>query len=426
MAKTLNRTRGVVRFAFKDPIKELEKSKKKESLIFLHFSYSGNRFKYTTSYKSCFGDWDFKKQRIKEGKAGLLDADKINEHLSNLENDLKKEYSRLLAEELPITKKVLKQYLDEKTGKVVVQEIEKISFYQSLEKFEKIRSAKASKNTAKQHKQTINIIKQYDKKRRLTFDSFDQEFYSQFVTYLEDEAYALNTIGKHIKNLKAFLRFGLEEEHHVNIKFTKYLVPKEESISIYLDKNEIENLHQTDLSYNKRFEITRDVFLIGCYTGQRISDYNGLTLNDISIINGKEYFQIFQQKTANEVSVPITTEIREIMRRYENQPPPKIYEQDLNDDIKKICRKIGLKNRVKIIKTKGGKKTSESIEKYKLVSSHTARRSFCTNLYKEGMSTIDIRYFSGHKSEKEFFNYIKIKDQERASHIVETGKYFNI
>ncbi|RXG33010.1 tyrosine-type recombinase/integrase [Leeuwenhoekiella marinoflava] len=427
MAKTINRTRGVVRFMFKDAIKNLKIKPTKQSLIYLNFSYGGGKkFKYSTGFKSCWVDWNEGRQRIKEGKAGLLDADKINEHLSNLENDLKKEYSRLLAEGLPISKEGLKQFLDLKTGKIVISDEKKITFYDSLEKFEKIRSAKESKNTAKQHKQTINVIKKYDKKRQITFDSFDKEFYSQFITHLEEEGYALNTIGKHIKNLKAFLRFGLEEEYHTNIKFTKYEVPKEDSISVYLDENEIEKLHKTDLSFDKRWEVTRDVFLIGCYTGQRISDYNGLNLNDISTINGKEYFQIFQQKTGNEVSVPITTEIREIMQRYNNQPPPKIYEQDLNDDIKKICRKIGLKNKVKIIKTKGGKKTTESIEKHKLISSHTARRSFCTNLYKKGMPTIDIRYFSGHKSEKEFFNYIKIKDQERASHIVETGKYFNI
>ena len=426
MAKTINRTRGVVRFMFKDAIKNLKIKPTKQSLIYLNFSYGGGKkFKYSTGFKSCWVDWNEGRQRIKEGKAGLLDADKINEHLSNLENDLKKEYSRLLAEGLPISKEGLKQFLDLKTGKIVISDEKKITFYDSLEKFEKIRSAKESKNTAKQHKQTINVIKKYDKMHMFDVNISKTETHRESDTFAAGKniAYHTSSVGL---GINAFLRFVLEEEYHTNIKFTKYEVPKEDSISVYLDENEIEKLHKTDLSFDKRWEVTRDVFLIGCYTGQRISDYNGLNLNDISTINGKEYFQIFQQKTGNEVSVPITTEIREIMQRYNNQPPPKIYEQDLNDDIKKICRKIGLKNKVKIIKTKGGKKTTESIEKHKLISSHTARRSFCTNLYKKGMPTIDIRYFSGHKSEKEFFNYIKIKDQERASHIVETGKYFNI
>jgi predicted metal-dependent RNase len=65
------------------------------------------------------------------------------------------------------------------------------------------------------------------------------------------------------------------------------------------------------------------------------------------------------------------------------------------------------------------------ILKYELIKSHTARRSFCTNKYKAGMSVFDIMLFSGHTTEKEFYKYIRIKDQERASHIVKSG-FFNV
>ena len=61
MNTTIESSNGILRFAFKEAIKVLEADKKKESLIFLHFSYSGNRFKYSTGYKSCFIDWDFDK-----------------------------------------------------------------------------------------------------------------------------------------------------------------------------------------------------------------------------------------------------------------------------------------------------------------------------------------------------------------------------
>ena len=50
MKKTIDSNNGVVRFSFKDPIHILEASKKKESLIFLHFSY-GRRFKSLLSDK---------------------------------------------------------------------------------------------------------------------------------------------------------------------------------------------------------------------------------------------------------------------------------------------------------------------------------------------------------------------------------------
>ena len=75
--------------------------------------------------------------------------------------------------------------------------------------------------------------------------------------------------------------------------------------------------------------------------------------------------------------------------------------------------------------TKGGKTITKMIPKYDLIKSHTARRSFCTNKYKAGMSVYDIMLFSGHTTEKEFYKYIRIKDEERASHIVKTG-FFNV
>ena len=47
--------------------------------------------------------------------------------------------------------------------------------------------------------------------------------------------------------------------------------------------------------------------------------------------------------------------------------------------------------------------------KYELVTSHTARRSGATNLYKLGvLSDQEIRSITGHQSQKVFENYIRI------------------
>ena len=47
------------------------------------------------------------------------------------------------------------------------------------------------------------------------------------------------------------------------------------------------------------------------------------------------------------------------------------------------------------------------IPKYELMSSHTGRRSFCTNFYNEGVAIAAIMSISGHQTEKEFRKYIK-------------------
>lgn len=66
-------------------------------------------------------------------------------------------------------------------------------------------------------------------------------------------------------------------------------------------------------------------------------------------------------------------------------------------------------------RTIGGQLTTETFEKWQLVSSHTGRRSFCTNVYKQGLPTFMIMSVSGHKTEKAFLKYIKIKQDEHAA-----------
>lgn len=56
--------------------------------------------------------------------------------------------------------------------------------------------------------------------------------------------------------------------------------------------------------------------------------------------------------------------------------------------------------------------------KYSLVTVHTARRSFATNLYKTGAVTVrDIMAVTGHKSESAFYKYIRITPEESADRL---------
>ena len=68
-------------------------------------------------------------------------------------------------------------------------------------------------------------------------------------------------------------------------------------------------------------------------------------------------------------------------------------------------------------RTEGGKEVEYELPKYKLVSSHTARRSFCTNAYKSGIPIQDIMAISGHKTERVFLNYVKVEKVENAKRI---------
>jgi integrase len=434
MNKGVERTKGTIRFAFKASNAQLEDNKNLQSIVFLFFSYGKNRFKYSTGVKACFNDWDFRRQRLKN-KVGVENKDKINEDLSDLESQLNKEYANLLNSTQNVSNELLKYKLDVYTKKVIPnQEIDtNLSFFKVIDKYIEEKERSISIITVRSYKQTKKRLEEYEKHyhRKLLFDYINISFYNDFNSFMEGRDYALNTIGKHIKNLKTFLNYALAEGYSSNQKFKSkdFKAPIEITTEIYLTTAEIDKMFHKDLSKHPEVELARDVFLIGCYTGQRISDYNNLSKNDIVEIDGVQYFKIKQQKNRKfhrEVLCPITKEMRAIMNiRHNGKPPRRIAESYLNDYIKQVGQMLKWNKLIKCEYTKGGKAVTKMIPKYDLIKSHTARRSFCTNKYKAGMSVFDIMLFSGHTTEKEFYKYIRIKGEERVSHIVKTG-FFNV
>ena len=83
--------------------------------------------------------------------------------------------------------------------------------------------------------------------------------------------------------------------------------------------------------------------------------------------------------------------------------------------MKKVILKPADFLKKRLIPSKNGTKTIEkTFEKWELVSSHTCRRSFCTNQFLKGVPSLLIRKISGHKTEKAFLEYIKV-DEELAA-----------
>jgi integrase len=429
MKQTVTSLKGKVRFAFKDSIKSLQEFPRKESLVFLHFSFGGDRLKYSTGYKSSYSNWNFEKQRIKNTKAGILNADEVNEYLGNLESFINKEFSKLIAEQSEINKDVLRKILDQYTNKNIKQEVKELTFLQFTEHFFSVKEKDIQAVTLRSYKQTVKLLNSFSiaTKQRLDFQTFDKNFYNNFTGFLEKNSYKINTIAKHIKNLKSILNYALLEGVSVNERFKArdFKAKTEQTVAIYLDSTEIEKIHKKDLSNYGNLEIARDIFLIGCYTGQRVSDYNGLTCEDIVTIKDIRYFEIKQKKTQRTVHCPLTKEINEILSRYNGCPPKKVPEQKINEYIKDIGQMVGIDEKVYIMEIIEGKIVKKPISKYKLIGTHTARRSFCTNMYRKKMPVYDIMLFSGHTTEKEFYKYIRISKQDRATQIANSG-FFNL
>ena len=64
--------------------------------------------------------------------------------------------------------------------------------------------------------------------------------------------------------------------------------------------------------------------------------------------------------------------------------------------------------------TRAHKVEIETYLKFQKVSAHTARRSFCTNMYLKGVPIITIMAMSGHKTQENFMKYIKADNRKHA------------
>jgi integrase len=265
------------------------------------------------------------------------------------------------------------------------------------------------------------LLYQTKKKRTLTFDDINQDFYKDFINFLNGKNYAPNTIGKHIARLKKIMRSAKEESLYTGNEHEQdyFKVLEEETEEVYLTADELEAIAEIDLSESPEPEIHRDVFLIGCYTAQRISDYKAIKPEHITkTAKGVPILKLIQKKTGETVMIPIRRELSILLKKYNNHPPA-IKDQKLNEAIKQIAAKANINTLIELEKIRGGKKVRTVLPKHKLIMSHTARRTGATLMYLAGIPTLDIMKITGHKKESNFLKYICVTKEETANSLAE-------
>jgi integrase len=186
---------------------------------------------------------------------------------------------------------------------------------------------------------------------------------------------------------------------------------REETDNIYLNEHEIQLLMGLKQFKSKLEEEVRDIFVLGCYTGLRFSNYSRLNVDDIK----DDILTTIQQKTKQKVTIPIHQNVRMILNKYGNKLPVCPTNQEFNRTLKDLGERIPefhtpFSKQI----TRGRQKTVEEKMKWEMLQTHTARRSFCTNMYLMGVPVLTIMSISGHRTEKSFRTYIKASGKEHA------------
>ena len=155
----------------------------------------------------------------------------------------------------------------------------------------------------------------------------------------------------------------------------------------------------------------------GAWSSFRDSDFRKLIQENVEVYKGKEIIKIQSTKTKKAVAVPLHSGIKAIIK-LRGFPRP-ISQQKLNNFIKSACREAGIDQKVLKYESRAGGQTQSLVPKYELVTSHTARRSFATNMFIRGYPVSVISQLMGHGSERMTWNYIVSAVEDSAARIAE-------
>lgn len=389
-------------------------------------------------------EWDSAKERIKLPSSNP-NASLINAKLSELNSNIDKltfeigcnsitldrisfVYDSIFGTSKTTTKKSNSCFLDEKEEGGINTDF--LAYYDWFLDFYSTNNSPYSKKiltkgTLTTLKSALKVVKNFmnhKKIKTLYFDDINRKFYNEFIDYLTNEKkYTKNYIGTVIQKLKTVMGYAYDEDKHTNLEFKKNYFSKVTEVinHPYLNNEELIKIEKLVLE-NEELNNVRDIFLIGCNTGLRIGDLLDFIKkpNIISKDNTK-LIQISQKKTSNTVVIPINSVIKRILDKRDGKLPNYLHQNKINEHIKSICKRAKIIDNYTYIRTEGGIEVEHSEPKYKFICTHTGRRSFCTNAHYSGMPVQDIMAISGHKTEKVFYNYIKVDLLDNAARIAD-------
>lgn len=411
------------------------KNESKSSIIAI-VRYGNKRLNYALSVSIPVKYWDEKKKQVKETKQ-FPEYFRINNKLIAIRATIFKCFDTYMEEnrnEEPSTN-VLKRLLDnefnKKSGGFSKPKLTLLGYLQEIiDRSEsglrvQPQSGKPiAPNTIKTYKTTKLHLTKFAENNslKLAFDDINLEFYDAYKAYLMKELQlSNNTVGKHFQIIKLVMNEASDNGLTTNTSFRskRFFVIRETADSIFLTNDEIKALQGLDLSAYKNLDVTRDLFIIGCMTGLRYSDLASLKPENIE----KDKIFLEQAKTKIRVVVPINEDVRRVLLKYKTVP--KAYSnQKSNQYLKEICKKVkALETIVEKSITKGGKEQKSASQKWELVTTHTARRSFATNEVKKGTPIAFIMAITGHNTEKSFWKYVRLSKEDYANLYIERNKH---
>lgn len=317
------------------------------------------------------------------------------------------------------SEELLKKYINGETNNLETNPIEWFYYYLDTH-------STAKESSKAQYRRNIKAFETFIKEKKIRLNSFSQFTYDtliQYRDYLLNKSEDVKTIINKIDVLTLLLRqaekFSLIDLRKNRIASYKNLPNKiKDDNKIYLTDDEINKIYSLKMTGEKK--IVRDIFIVQCYLGQRISDIGNL--ENATIIEDK--IDLYQKKTNTHVTILLNPIAKNILSEYNNAFPKRIANNNslMNKQIKEIAKEAGINEEITYREQKGKEIETKKVEKWELVTTHTARHSFITNFLKKDYSKEMIKKVTGHKTDFAFQKYNNITQEDATNYFREKEK----
>ncbi len=398
-----------------------------ETLISLVYRYRGKRMVYSTGFSIHPKDWDAKTQRPinQERRKDLFAIQRFLDDLARYCTSIfiEHDYGAISVADF-------KKQLDIKTRKVDPTERDASSSFIDFldEELEDMKAGGMKKNTLKMFRQNINNIKafaaQYNGGKGFSYEDVDWNLRIEMIDWLTEKGVQLAYGNKTLKTFRQFMERARRKRLHTNINYQGVgwtVTPKRaKGEMVILTTTELQTL--ADMELTGHLAKIRDMCLIGAGTGQRFGDFSRFTPNNFyRTLSGIPLLSLISNKTNTPTKVPLNIFpwLIPVLER-NDYTTPEMSMQKFNEGMKELCRRAGFDAEILKVEQYMGRKArveKSYVKKYRLVSSHCCRRSFATNLYREGYRLSQIMPMTGHSTETQLREYIGIDAEMNAEEI---------
>ena len=245
----------------------------------------------------------------------------------------------------------------------------------------------------------------------LTVASYTMAAHEDFLDHLRIGAgLSQNTIASIVKHLKPFLTWARDARGvELGVDPGKLSVDWEEVNKAWLTASELAALERVLLPDS--LVRVRDAFLFCCYTGLRYSDLHDLHAGNVQEWNDAKVLRLTQTKTRTSVSIYLTAPALALLTKYDSSHErllPVSANQVMNRYLKRIARLAGITTPVEVVETVAGRLLKRAVEKWELVTMHTARHTFAVQSLMRGMPITVLQKVMGHAKITTTMIYAKV------------------